>query len=327
MERPTAAMSRGELICAFYPRVATRRRGRRRGNIRDSTRLVTPLAGSYTRTVRREVCLSIAECRVGILAEPAIAQLIEGTYAHFLDVAADLRLAAEPFGELARGRPSTARCTAQFPALELQSSGLFSLHLDRATQHGVLRFALPPPNWYPGRVPAGIEAALKALLAVLLAERGGLLLHASAVDVGGVGVAFVGPSGAGKSTISSMFGQAAILNDELLAVVPRGDDVAVHATPFRGTADHTPTRRALRLRMACGLAQGAHVRLSTMTAPDALPLILRCTALPGDDTDMERRGLDNAARLASVIPWRHFITSLAPDAVIAAVTRELGALP
>ena len=72
-----------------------------------------------------------------------------------------------------------------------------------------------------GREP-GIEVVLAtgALLAYQLYRRRRLVLHASAVDLGGRALAFVGNSGMGKSTLAALMcaGGADLITDDVLAV-------------------------------------------------------------------------------------------------------------
>ena len=60
----------------------------------------------------------------------------------------------------------------------------------------LIRFE-PGPDATPGAVSAWLHGAVAALL---LAQRGRFALHASVVEIDGVGVALAGSRGAGKST-------------------------------------------------------------------------------------------------------------------------------
>jgi hypothetical protein len=72
-------------------------------------------------------------------------------------------------------------------------------------------------------VPSGLKEVIPIVVpgtitAFLLAMRGRCVLHGSAVDVGGQGVAFVGPSGQGKSTMAAIFcsAGASLVTDDVL---------------------------------------------------------------------------------------------------------------
>lgn len=75
--------------------------------------------------------------------------------------------------------------------------------------------------------PAGLASVLTtgAMLALQLYLRGELVLHASAVDVGGAAVAFVGRSGMGKSTMAALMcaGGASLITDDVLRVDGDGE--------------------------------------------------------------------------------------------------------
>ncbi|MBO9711655.1 hypothetical protein [Sphingomonas sp.] len=61
---------------------------------------------------------------------------------------------------------------------------------------------------------------------ILLHQRGQIVLHASAIRVGGKAVLFCGPSGAGKSTIAAALGQLGypLVSDDLCAVIADAKD-------------------------------------------------------------------------------------------------------
>jgi hypothetical protein len=76
-----------------------------------------------------------------------------------------------------------------------------------------------------------VEVLLRFLLARHLLRRGGLLVHASAVERGGGAWIFPGPSGSGKTTIATHL-QGRILCDEAIALIFEDGRVNVHATPY-----------------------------------------------------------------------------------------------
>lgn len=77
------------------------------------------------------------------------------------------------------------------------------------------------------------DAMLRVLLATVLPQSGGLLLHASSVVIGKEAYVFPGPSGAGKTTLSRLLGPD-ILNDEIVAMARFGKKMYVWGTPFWG---------------------------------------------------------------------------------------------
>jgi hypothetical protein len=80
---------------------------------------------------------------------------------------------------------------------------------------------------------------LGSCFAILLQQRGNLVLHASAISAGGQGMLFCGRSGAGKSTMAAMLCRRgyALVNDDVCCLIPgRGD-----------TYDIRPDGRMLKL--------------------------------------------------------------------------------
>jgi hypothetical protein len=70
---------------------------------------------------------------------------------------------------------------------------------------------------------------LGPVLGVLLRLRGIVCIHASAIAVGGIAVAFVGPAGAGKSTTAAIFAQrgCGVLSDDIVALAEERDTFLV----------------------------------------------------------------------------------------------------
>jgi len=75
---------------------------------------------------------------------------------------------------------------------------------------------------------------LRAICSLRLLAEGGLLFHASAVVSDRGAWVFCGPSESGKTTLARLAAPRWVLNDETVAVIPRGAGYAAAATPFFG---------------------------------------------------------------------------------------------
>jgi len=96
---------------------------------------------------------------------------------------------------------------------------------DRTTSHGLDEsVCFPDPAADPGLLPVIISGTM---ISVVLALGGHLVLHASAVDIGGVALAFVGQSGMGKSTLATIMcvAGARLITDDVLRVEPASPPV------------------------------------------------------------------------------------------------------
>ena len=90
-----------------------------------------------------------------------------------------------------------------------------------------------------GRALASIlDPLLRIILLDRLGRQDGLMLHAAAVDMGGIGVVFAGPSGTGKSTLSRLYAAhcpgARIIGDEHIILRSWNGQWALHGSPWPG---------------------------------------------------------------------------------------------
>ena len=77
------------------------------------------------------------------------------------------------------------------------------------------------------------------LLMYILAQRGGVLVHAAGIEISGQGFIFPGKSGAGKSTVAKQFaacGQPGLLSDDRMAVRKVDGILRAFGTPWPGEA-------------------------------------------------------------------------------------------
>ncbi|HET6613039.1 MAG TPA: hypothetical protein VFG83_13670 [Kofleriaceae bacterium] len=79
--------------------------------------------------------------------------------------------------------------------------------------------------------PGPIDVLFRFLLATHLSARGGLLVHASAVERDGGAWVFPGPSGAGKTTLATHLPGRRVC-DETVALIAQESRVTVHSTPY-----------------------------------------------------------------------------------------------
>lgn len=162
------------------------------------------------------------------------------------------------------------------------------------------------PGIDPGVVPVLVSGTL---LAVRLMLDGHLVLHASAVDVGGRAVAFVGASGMGKSTMATLLCAAGLglVSDDVLRVARPSDGAPPHVWP--GASETRLRTSALELESHFQEATGSRTTADGRTAIGApelrrepLPLAAVVVPLPSRSlTDPEVVRLEPMAALTSLI--------------------------
>lgn len=224
--------------------------------------------------------------------------------------ALDLLLEIERIPGFWRGRPRSPA----YPAFDATLREPDTLALSRYDAEGEL--SLPDADHAPlrgrfrvGESPSSLEAIVRIGMSIAAPRRGGLVLHASAVEVAGQALVFAGTSGAGKSTIAAMLdglpGQAAPvvrLADELLVVMPGPDGTwDVHVPPFLGGVA-LPSGARRGLAGVHFLAQTPAHRRTRLPRTEALrgllPHVLAYVAEPGTAA----RVLAAGAALVAAVP-------------------------
>jgi hypothetical protein len=122
------------------------------------------------------------------------------------------------------------------PLIRMPSNGKLSRYAVLASDwlsgdiYQTIKWDVLPPLSYP----------LEELLIInLLPKRQGILLHASAVKVGGRGLLFGGMSGAGKSTLAALWERhagATVLSDDRVIVREIDGQFWSYGTPWHGSA-------------------------------------------------------------------------------------------
>jgi len=193
------------------------------------------------------------------------------------------------------------------------------LEIDGGWSRGVLHLA-------PGPRLGVVGHALSYPLGELLFSHrhtasGGLVLHASAVLVGGDVVLFSGVSGAGKTTISRLWRRhcpaATILSDDRVVVRPCDGGYRAWGTPWHGTGRHASPRSG-RIRAVLFLRRGTDDRLASIPPPAAAAQLLARSFPPIWSRRAMATALGTVTRFATAVPCYAFSFRIGKGAVAAA---------
>src|SRR5437667_7204031 len=179
-------------------------------------------------TEYRATAIAIGGVTVQISAsDPEFVRMLEGRYAGFIgsgqapDYEFDVELA--PPADI--DPDADVRVFRQDGKWRLER-GDFRAEWDPVSRRGRIRQA---PN------PYSIDAVLRIVHSLVLAEQGGLLVHAASAVRNGRAFLFAGVSGAGKTTMSRLApADATLLTDEISYVRKEADGYVAYGTPFAG---------------------------------------------------------------------------------------------
>jgi len=182
--------------------------------------------------------------------------------------------------------------------------GDFFAEWDPLSRHGRIRMV---PS------PYSLDSVIRILHTLLLAEQGGMLMHASSVVRGGHAWVFTGVSGAGKTTISRLAPpQSRILTDEMSFLRPEEDHYFAHGTPFSGELGRPGENLRAPLAGVFLLAKGRENRIDPLPRTEAIRALMANTLYFARDDALTTRVFDNAIAMAAQVPVRRL--TFAPDA-------------
>lgn len=148
-----------------------------------------------------------------------------------------------------------------------------------------------------------IDAVLRIFHTVVLAARGGFLLHAASVIRNGKAFLFAGPSGAGKTTIASLApAGVTLLTDEVSYVRPHWTGYAAFGTPFAGELAKSGENVSAPIAAVYLLAQGPANRIEPVRSSDALRAVLANILFFAEDPELVRAVFQSACRLVGRVP-------------------------
>ena len=177
-----------------------------------------------------------------------------------------------------------------------------------------------------------IDYFVRAALALLAFEAGGLLFHAAGLARHGSGYAFFGYSGSGKTTVARVSSDAVILNDDLVVLLPQASHPAarqasrpygetgartreadrwwMHATPFSNPTQVKPIGpQPAPLAALYRLVQDRRVFVEPIDPAAAIAEVIASSPVVNADPDRALALLTTTEHLASSVPVQrlHFL--------------------
>src|SRR5271157_6420538 len=182
--------------------------------------------------------------------------------------------------------------------------GDFRARWDRRTGRGTVR---------QNANPYSLDSVLRILHSLILAERGGFLLHAASAICDGRACLFSGVSGAGKTTMTRLApAEVALLTDEISYVRPSEYGYAAFGTPFAGELARAGENCTAPVSALFFLEQGPENRVDELPAAEAVRRLMRNILFFAEDHRLVEKLLATACDFVDRVPIRRL--TFYPDA-------------
>lgn len=174
------------------------------------------------------------------------------------------------------------------------------------------------PSTSRGRIqqtlnPYSLDSVLRIVHTLLLAKRGGFLVHASSAIRNGRAFLFAGVSGAGKTTMAKLApSDAALLTDEISYVTREDEGYFAVGTPFFGELARAGENLRAPVECVYLLAKGSENRIEPVTGDAAVRGLLGNILFFARDLEFVKLVFDAALDFVSRVPV-HRLTFV-PDA-------------
>ncbi len=186
------------------------------------------------------------------------------------------------------------------------SRGDFRAEWDPAKRRGWIRQTANPYS---------MDAVLRIVHTLVLANQGGFLAHSASAIRNGRAFLFAGVSGAGKTTISRLApSDATLLSDEISYVRPQGDAYIAFGTPFTGELEQPGENVSAPVAALYLLAKGRENRIDPIPMAEAARSLLANILFFAKDRELVQTMFQTAFEFISRVPV--FRLTFFPDAKV-----------
>jgi hypothetical protein len=177
--------------------------------------------------------------------------------------------------------------------------GDFQAHWNAVSGRGFVR---QPPS------PYAIDSVLRIIHSLILAKRGGFLLHAASAIRGGRAFLFAGVSGAGKTTIARLAPpDTTLLTDEISYVVRHEEQYCACGTPFAGELARVGENVSAPIKAVFLLEKGLENRIAPVSQGEAVRSLLRHVLFFADDSALVNEVFVSICEFVNQVPVRKLI--------------------
>ena len=179
--------------------------------------------------------------------------------------------------------------------------------------------------------PYSLDSVLRIVHSLILAERGGFLLHAASAICDGRAYLFSGVSGAGKTTMTRLApADITLLTDEISYVRPSNERPSDHGyqafgTPFAGELAKAGENCAAPVSALFFLEQGPENRVDEVPAADAVRRLMRNILFFAEDKGLVEKLFATACDFVARVPIRRL--TFYPDARVWDEIRNFHGVP
>ena len=182
--------------------------------------------------------------------------------------------------------------------------GDFHAHWDSRTGRGRVRQSANPYS---------LDSVLRILHSLILAQRGGFLLHAASAIRDGRAYLFSGISGAGKTTMTRLAPpDVTLLTDEISYLRPNAGGYSAFGTPFAGELARSGENRTAPVSALFFLEKGPENRVHELSSAEAVRRLLRNTLFFAEDRCLVEKLFATACDFVARVPIRRL--TFYPDA-------------
>jgi hypothetical protein len=176
------------------------------------------------------------------------------------------------------------------------SRGDFAAHWNPRSGQGIVR---------QNANPYSLDSVLRILHSLILADRGGFLLHSASGIVDGQACLFSGVSGAGKTTMTRLApSEVVLLTDEVSYIRPKNGDYQAFGTPFAGELAKPGENTSAPIAALFFLDKGPSNLIEPVPSSAAVRRLLRNILFFAEDRQLTEKILATACEFVSRVPVR-----------------------